>query len=116
MLLRTLSDPSDEVVLLVIEVLAQIASTSNHSPAPSSLSPPTTASTTSSSTTTAIAVLSSSSSSSSSSTAVQGLFGVYMTSPSTDIKLYHQETPFVIVGELRSSYKVKVDEKQNFLH
>ncbi|CAL4118608.1 unnamed protein product [Meganyctiphanes norvegica] len=29
-LLRTLSDPSDEVVLLVIQVLAQIASTSNH--------------------------------------------------------------------------------------
>lgn len=29
-LLRTLSDPSDEVVLLVIQVLAQIASTTNH--------------------------------------------------------------------------------------
>lgn len=28
-LLRTLSDPSDEVVLLVIQVLAQIASTTN---------------------------------------------------------------------------------------
>lgn len=31
-LLRTLSDPSDEVVLLVIQVLAQIASTTNHHP------------------------------------------------------------------------------------
>ncbi|KAG7166288.1 VAC14-like [Homarus americanus] len=32
-LLRTLSDPSDEVVLLVIQVLAQIASTTNQHPA-----------------------------------------------------------------------------------
>lgn len=32
-LLRTLSDPSDEVVLLVIQVLAQIASTTNQPPA-----------------------------------------------------------------------------------
>ncbi|KAK8384107.1 hypothetical protein O3P69_016082 [Scylla paramamosain] len=68
-LLRTLSDPSDEVVLLVIEVLAQIASTSNHSPAPSSLSPPTTAPTTTSSTTTTTI---SASSSISSTTTVQG--------------------------------------------
>ncbi|MPC44386.1 Protein VAC14 [Portunus trituberculatus] len=65
-LLRTLSDPSDEVVLLVIEVLAQIASTGNHSPAPSSLSPPITATTTT--TTTTI----SASSSISSTTTVQG--------------------------------------------
>ncbi|KAG0727236.1 Protein VAC14 [Chionoecetes opilio] len=68
-LLRTLSDPSDEVVLLVIEVLAQIASTSNHSHASTSFSPPTTASTTTSSASTAIAV---SLSTSSSSTALQG--------------------------------------------
>lgn len=69
-LLRTLSDPSDEVVLLVIEVLAQIASTSNHSSAPSSLSPPVTASTTTSSTATTTTI--SASSSISSTTTVQG--------------------------------------------
>lgn len=46
-LLRTLSDPSDEVVLLVIEVLAQIASTTNHSPAPGSQAEPVTSASTS---------------------------------------------------------------------
>ncbi|XP_050729844.1 protein VAC14 homolog isoform X2 [Eriocheir sinensis] len=46
-LLRTLSDPSDEVVLLVIEVLAQIASTTNHSPVAGPVAEPITSASTS---------------------------------------------------------------------